>query len=178
MGYGMHLRFHSPRIRKIGPTLKRIMEGIVYVTDLLGGYSQQKHYGLATWKQSGEDWLKPYEYSETIKFNHRNRLYRPWHMDFFDWQGKRYCVVQTNQCNADIVLAISDDNKHFTFFNKPLITNKTIGKMGIYKPCAGVTPNGTFFLYYTAQDANNRAMNRLYLTTMPYDEMIGRLENN
>lgn len=172
MGYGMHLRFHSPRIRQMRPMFKSIVEGIVYVTDLLGAYSQQKHYGLATWKQGGKDWLQPYEYAGTIKFNHCNRLYRPWHMDFFDWQGKRYCVVQTNQCNADIVLAVSDDNKHFSFFKKPLITNKTIGKMGIYKPCAGVTPDGTFYLYYTAQDAENRNLNKLYLTKTGFAELL------
>ena len=175
MAYGMHLRFHSPRINRMRPFLKRLVERVVYVTDLLGGYSPQKHYGLAIWKQGEVSWLKPFKYEETIKFKNCNKLYRPWHMDFFDWQGKRYCVVQTNQCNADVALAVCEDNKTFTFYKKPLITNKNIGKLGIYKPCAGVTPDGSFFLYYTAQDPSNRSLNELFLTKMSFDDLMVKM---
>ena len=172
MAYGMHLRFHSPRIKQMRPLLKRVVEKIVLVTDLLGVYSQQKHYGLAIWKQESDNWLQPYKHVTTLKFGRCNALYRPWHMDFFDWEGKRYCVLQTNQCNADIALAVSDDNGHFTFYKKPLITNDSIGKLGIYKPCAGVTQDGTFYLYYTAQDRENRALNKLYLSKMTFERLL------
>jgi hypothetical protein len=176
MAYGMHLRFHCPRIKQMRPLLKRVVEKIVLVTDLLGIYSQQKHYGLTTiWKQKFDNWLQPYEYVMTLKLERCNALYRPWHMDFFDWEGKRYCVLQTNQCNADIALAVSDDNEHFTFYKKPLITNDTIGKLGIYKPCAGVTQNGTFYLYYTAQDRENRALNKLYLSKMSFEGLLSSI---
>lgn len=171
MAYGMHLRFHSPRIKRMRPVLKKWVNSVVLITELIGAYSQQKHYGLAIWEQK-DNWLKPYKHVETIKFMNCNRLYRPWHMDFFDWQGKRYCVVQTNQCNADIALAVSEDEKHFAFFKKPLITNKNIGKLGIYKPSAGVTPKGIFYLYYTAQDADNRDLNKLFMTTIDFAELI------
>lgn len=172
MAYGMHLRFHSPRIKRMRPFMKKWANRIALFTELIGGYSQQKHYGLAIWEQGDNNWLKPYKHKETIRFKNCNRLYHPWHMDFFDWQRKRYCVVQTNQCNADIALAVSDDNTHFTFYNKPLITNKTLDKLGIYKPCAGVTPNGTFYLYYSAQDTDNRDLNKLYITTIDFTELI------
>ena len=174
MAYGMHLRFHSPRIKKMRPTMKKLVNKIVTLTDLLGSYSQQIHYGLAIWQQDAEGWLKPYLHIETIRFKNCNKLYRPWHMDFFDWQNRRYCVVQTNQCNADVALAVSEDYKNFTFLKKPLMTNDTIGKLGIYKPCAGITPDGTFYLYYTAQDKGNRALNKLYLTTMSFDELLAK----
>ena len=96
-------------------------------------------------------------------------------MDFFDWRGKRYCVMQTNQCNADVALAVSTDNRNFTLLEKPLITNDTIGKLGIYKPCAGVTPEGVFYLYYTAQDKDNRELNKLYITMMPFEALMEKL---
>ena len=176
LAYGMHLRFHSSRIKRMRPALKNFVNKIVAVTDLLGGYSQQKHYGLAIWQQDAEDWLKPYQHVETLRFKKCNKLYRPWHMDFFDWQGKRYCVVQTNQCNADIALAMSEDKRNFTFLKRPLMTNGTIGKLGIYKPCAAVTPDGKFYLYYTAQDKDNRALNKLYMTTMQFDELLRKIK--
>lgn len=172
MAYGMHLRFHSPRIKGMKQPWKGIVSKLSLITDLLGSYSQQKHYGLAIWRQGGNDWLMPFEHKKTVKFKNCNALYRPWHMDFFDWQGKRYCVVQTNQCNADIALAVSGDNENFTFYKRPLITNDTIGMLGIYKPCAGVTSDGHFYLYYTAQDKNNRSQNKLYLTMCQFREIL------
>ena len=96
-------------------------------------------------------------------------------MDLFDWEGKRYAIIQTNQSNADLCLAVSEDMEHFTMFKKPLITNATIDKLGIYKPCAAVTPDGKFYLYYTAQDKDNRALNKLYMTSMQFDELLSKL---
>jgi len=171
MAYGMHLRFHSKRIQRLKQPFKSFVSKIVLVSDLLGIYSQQKHYGLSVWHQTDEDWLKPYKKIRTSQFRNCNPLYRPWHIDFFDWEGKRFSVVQTNQCNADIVLSVSNDDENFTIFNKPLITNASIGKVGLYKPCAGVTTGGLFYLYYTAQDYDNRSLNKLYLTTIPMKEL-------
>lgn len=175
MAYGMHLRFHSPLIKRINPQMKKIVNKITLITDLLGGYSQQKHYGLAIWQQDKDDWLGHYCHTKTLKFKNCNALYRPWHMDFFDWEGRRYAIIQTNMSNADLCLAESSDGEDFTFFKRPLITNKSIGKIGIYKPCAGVTPNGIFYLYYTAQDVDNRALNKLYLTETPFGELLSKI---
>ena len=172
--YAMHLRFHSDLIQGLRPMMKIIATKIVSITDLLGLYSQQKHYGIAIWKQKNS-FSDTFEYVKTVKFKNCNKLYRPWHMDFFDWQGVRYAVVQTNQCNADIALAYSNDGEHFTFYKKPLITNATIGKVGIYKLCAGVTPDGMFYLYYTAQDIQNRALNKLYVTTLSMQQLLMKL---
>lgn len=170
--YAMHLKFHSERIRDMHSIwMKKMALKIVGLTDLLGFYSQQKHFGISIWKQQ-RDLSEPFEYIKTTKIAKCNKLYRPWHMDLFDWKGKRYAIIQTNQSNADLCLAVSRDMEHFTMLNKPLITNATIGKLGIYKPCAGVTPNGMFYLYYTAQDKNNRSLNKLYLTLMRFEKII------
>ena len=73
--------------------------------------------------------------------------------------------------NADLCLAYSDDYKNFTFFGKPLITNTTIGKLGIYKPTAGVIGD-KFYLYYTAEDMDNRALNKIYKAEMDFEQLI------
>lgn len=172
--YAMHLQFHSKKVKKLSGILKRIVNVILLVTDMLGIYAQQKHFGIAIWK--GNSPMEPFIHTKTVKFNNCNRLYRPWHMDFFDYQGIRYAIVQTNMSNADLCLAESSDKEHFSFFNKPIITNKSIDKVGIYKPCAGVTKNGMFYLYYTAQDNNNRSLNRLYFSEMPFQDLLLKIK--
>lgn len=172
--YGMHLQFHSKILKTLRQPIRSFLSRLVLLSDLLGVYSQQKHFGIAIWK--GEAPNKPFDYLRTVKFRNCNKLYRPWHMDFFDYEGKRYAIVQTNMSNADICMAVSDDGENFTFFKKPLITNATIGKLGIYKPCAGVTKNGLFYLYYTAQDKNNRSLNKLYLTEMSFEDLLLKIK--
>lgn len=173
--YAMHLRFHSKFIHGMRPELKRLVTKMVSITDLLGLYSQQKHYGIAVWKQKN-DFTDTFDYVKTVKFRNCNSLYRPWHMDLFDYKGCRYSIVQTNQCNADIVLAHSEDGENFTIYNKPLVTNATLNMLGIYKPCAGITNNGLFYLYYTAQDADNRSLNKIFMTSMPFSQLVESLE--
>lgn len=156
----MHVKFHSKWIKRQHPVLKILLTKLLAVTDLLGIGSQQKSYGIAIW--SSDSIEKPFKYVDTVKFQNCNALYRPWHMDFFEYQDNLYAIVQTNQSNADLCLAYSEDFENFIFFNKPLITNATIGKLGIYKPTAGVIGD-IFYFYYTAQDPDNRALNKLYL---------------
>lgn len=172
--YAMHLRFHSYLIKNMRPRMRSIVNKVANITDLLGVYSQQKHYGIAIWEEE-ESLTTPFGYMKTTPIKNCNKLYRPWHMDLFDWSGKRYAVIQTNQSNADLCLAVSEDMENFTMMKKPLITNATIGKLGIYKPCANVTPNGTFYLYYTAQDKDNRSLNKLYLTTINFNDLLAKI---
>ena len=47
------------------------------------------------------------------------------------------------------------------------MTNFSCEKIGIYKPTAGEV-EGTFFLYYTAQDLGNRSLNKMYLTATKF----------
>lgn len=167
--YAMHLKFHSKWIKRQSPSVRSLLNKIMGVCDLLGIGSQQKSYGIAIWKSESIE--QPFKYQETVKFRHCNILYRPWHMDFFEYEGRYYAIVQTNQCNADLSLAWSDDGRTYTFYKKPLMTNATIGKLGIYKPCAGIE-NGVFYLYYTAQDLDNRSQNKLYVTKTAFKELL------
>lgn len=170
--YAMHLRFHLKWIQHLCPEIRKYAYVLYSLLDISGIYSQQRSYGIAIWKSPAIE--HDFRYMDTVQFSNMNGLYRPWHMDFFEYDGVVYVIVQTNQCNADLCLARSDDNKHFHFFRKPLITNLSIGKLGIYKPTAGVV-NGKFYLYYTAQDPNDRRMNKMYLTIMEFSELLHQL---
>jgi hypothetical protein len=166
----MHLQFHSKWIKRQRPIVKSFFTKVLAISDLIGLASQQKSYGIAIWKSKEID--KPFTYVKTIKFKNCNKLYRPWHMDFFKFENRYYAIVQTNQCNADLCLAWSDDGITYTFYSKPLVTNATIGKLGIYKPTAGVAPNGRLYLYYSAQDCDNRSLNKLYLTKIGLEDFM------
>ena len=170
--YATHLRFHSKFFRNLPSIINKPVNVILNVIDLLGLYSQQKAYGLAIWYSN--ILTDRFKYIKTVKFKNKNALYRPWHLDVFCCKQKTYLVIQSNQCNADILLAESTDGENFSIFKKPLMTNKTCDKVGLYKPCAGVI-DGTFYLYYTAQDADNRSLNKLYLTTISWNELINKL---
>lgn len=167
-----HITFHSKAIKKMPTALRKPINSVALILDLLGVWSQQKAHGMAQWSCNRVDGA--YHYDRTIRFENKNALYRPWHIDFFEWEGKLYAIVQSNQCNADICLAVSEDRIHFRFFKKPLMTNETCGKVGIYKPTGGVV-NDKFFLYYTAQDKENRSLNKLYLTTMNIKKLLNVL---
>lgn len=169
----MHLQFHSKWLNRQRGIWKKILTKTLAVADLVGLGSQQKHFGIARWQSDAIN--RPFQYAGTEKIKNSNALYRPWHLDLFTHQGRLYAIIQTNQCNADLCLAYSDDNKHFTFFDNPLITNATIGKLGIYKPTAGVIGE-MFYLYYTAQDENNRKLNKLYLTTMSFSTLLNSMK--
>jgi hypothetical protein len=160
--YAMNLRFHSKTVKKMPSFIKKLL----LVIDLLGFWSEQKSFGIAQWE--GVSPTKAFKLKRTVRFQNLNKLYRPWHMDIFDCVGKRFAIVQTNQSNADLCLAESSDGINFYMFNLPLMTNATSSKIGIYKPCAGVVDD-TFYLYYTAQDNDNRKLNKLYLTTTSWD---------
>ena len=172
--YAMDLRFHLKYIKKLPKFTRKIINFILQILKVIGVYSQQKSYGISIWESKRIN--DTFTYKRTVKIRKCNMLYRPWHMDFFKYENVIYSIIQTNQCNADIVLAKSENGIDFTIFTNPLITNETIQKKGIYKPTAGVTSDNLFYLYYTAQDPNNRKLNKLYLTTMNFNELKEKLE--
>ncbi|MCS3266320.1 hypothetical protein NXX78_08205 [Bacteroides fragilis] len=168
-----HITFHNKTIKRLPVFLRKIINPVIFISDLMGFWSQQKAHGIAQW--SCDKVNEKFHLEGTVKFEDKNVLYRPWHIDFFECQRKLFAIVQSNQCNADICLAESKDRVHFRFFKKPLMTNDTCGKVGIYKPTAGVV-DSRFFLYYTAQDVDDRALNKLYLITMDFNELLKKLQ--
>jgi len=170
--FSMHIRFKHSKLHSAHRVIEKPIQLLLRFLSILEIYNEQACYGIAVWQSQSPD--ETFKYIKTTKIKNTNKLYRPWHLDVFDHDGKLYSVVQTTQNNADICLAVSDDNESFTMYSYPLITNASIGKAGIYKPTAFVH-KGLFYLYYTAQDKDNRSLNKLYLTKLPFDELIRKL---
>jgi hypothetical protein len=170
--YAPHIRFKIEKLIFTNKRVNKIIEKILLILSLLELFSVQKSYGLAIWKRSDSN---VFEYKKTVKFQNCNKLYRPWHCDFFEYENRLYMLLQTNQSNADICLGVSEDFENFTLYTKPLLTSKSISKVGIYKPTGSVY-NGRLYLYYTAQDINQRENNRLYYTSLNFKELIQELE--
>lgn len=173
--FAMDLTFHSKFIKSLPTIVTPIISKFALILDLLGLWSQQKSHGMAQWSCKIVD--GKYNYDRTIRFKNKNVLYRPWHMDFFEWNGKLYSIVQTNQCNADICLAVSKDRVNFYFIDSPLMTNDTCKMLGIYKPTAGVV-GGMFYLYYTAQESGNRALNKMYVVNSDFEQLLNQLKED
>lgn len=86
-----------------------------------------------------------------------------------------FAVIQTNEQFADICLARNIGNDYFQFYSKPLITSKSIGMKGIYKPSADIIDN-TFYLYYTAKDNKDHSLNRMFVTSVKWNQLLKKLE--
>jgi hypothetical protein len=170
--YAPHIRFKIKNLIFENKKINTIIEKLLRILSLLEIYSVQKSYGLAIWKQSNSS---IFEYKKTVKFKNCNKLYKPWHCDFFEYENQLYILLQTNQSNADICLGVSEDFENFTLHAKPLLTSKNISKVGIYKPTGGVY-NGRLYLYYTAQDPEQRGWNRLYYTSFNFEKLMQELK--
>lgn len=170
--YAMHISFFKPGLNFKNKFLNSITRKTIGILSTLEIYTDQKSHGISVWKSPGPD--QKFEYIKTLPIKNCNALYRPWHLDCFEYEDKLYAVVQTTQCNADICLAVSDDYETFKLLPKPLITNDSIKKAGIYKSTAFVH-DGIFYLYYTAQDITNRSLNKLYVTSMPFEEVLAKI---
>ena len=172
--YAAHLRFKSKWFISKNNTLNKLLKLVSRFLLISELYSETKSYGIAIWES---DSLKTkFKYLKTVKIQNLNKLYRPWHFDFFEYNNKIYCILQTNQSNADLCLAFSEDYESFHVFNRPLLTQANINMAGIYK-ATGFVKNDVFYLYYTAQDKNNRGRNSLFMSSTNFQELISILKN-
>lgn len=180
--YAMHLSTPTPKFiqrlpSRIGSFIYR--HHFLAIAEGLGFYDSAKSRGIAIWE--GYSLEKTFHYSKTVPFKNVSRLYQPWHMDFFtsdssEKQDKLYAIVQSSIKFADICLAWSDDDEQFSFFKKPLLTSKNIGMSGLYKPTALVV-NGKFYLFYTARDINDHHLNRLFVASIDWIELLNTITN-
>ena len=160
VAFANHLLFKSPGLQKLNGRVKTIIDKLLLLSDLLGFYSQQKSYGIALW--NGAKFSEPFKYIKSVYPKHCNHLYRPWHSDAFEYEDHLYMIMQSNQCNADICIARWNEYlSELVMAKKPLITNASIGKVGIYKPTA-VVYGDNLYVYVSAQDERNRASNILF----------------
>ena len=179
--YAVHMRFCSKLMYYLPPKIERRVYRLLDVANKLGVYSRFKCRGAALW--TGDSLDGPFKYVKTLKFKGVNRLYHPWHMDLFDVEGESekgrlYAIALSNPMDGDVCLAradVANDAARFRFFKQPLITNKTIGMNNIYKPTALVV-DGVFHLYYTACDSNDPMLNRLFVASIPWKDLLNRLQ--
>ena len=175
IGFAMHLKFKNPKLHLSYMVFDKYLNMLLRFVAFLEIYNEQKSFGIAIWKSERKN--QTFNYLKTTKLKNCNKLYRPWHLDIFEHNNECYAIIQSNQSNADICLAVSSDYENFTMFKKPLITNDSINKIGIYKPTV-IIHNGILNLYYTSQDLNNRLLNKMYLTSLPFNELIEKLNKN
>lgn len=175
--YAMHIRLRKQRENP--PTgIRRLIGKIPACLHRFGLFLPKRCRGVAVW--DGSSLTGQFTYAKTISFKNANRLYDPWHMDLFvapDETGTRrlYAVVLTNVYEGDICLARSDDGERFRLFRKPLLTPKTVGGNGIYKPTA-VVADGVFHLFYTVRSPTDRRLNMLYVASERWLDLLDRLK--
>lgn len=167
--YGVDYRFFSVKLSK-----NRLVNKILSFTGKLNIYSQAKSNGIALW--TGDTLTSEFHYIGTFPIMNINKLHKPWHMDFFECEDKIYAVILTNAGRGDLCLAESSDGRNFRMFNKPLLTNKTLGCIEIYKSTAVVVDN-TFYLYYTVRNVDHPKLNQLYISSIPFVELKKELES-
>lgn len=173
VAYATKVKFFNNTLRKLPKHIRKFIDKVLLLIDLIGIYPIHKSYGISIWK--GKNLNESFSLIDTKKIKRTNWLHQPWHLDTFEYNNEIYAVIQTNQCNADICLAKSVDGINFKFYKKPLITNNSINKIGIYKPC-GIVVNGIFHLFYTAQDKENRIQNKLYHTHYNFELLLEKLQ--
>jgi|GEM_PF-1519959 len=169
LAYAADVKLKNKRIHFKNTFMEKIISSFVKGLSVFDIYNEQKSYGIAIYESILNHF--DFQYKKTVKIASCNKLYRPWHFDFFEYDNKLYALVQTNQFNADICLAVSDDYETFRMFKKPLITQSSIKKLGLYK-ATGMVQNGIFHLYYSAQDKENRSQNKLYYSKYNFEQLL------
>lgn len=178
--YAIHVQFNPKWIFLFPETILRWIYKykIIELLYLIFGSSRMKTFGVALWK--GQTIDETFQYVKTIPFKDVNRLYRPWHLDFFyneeypDNGRHLYSVIQSDEKFADICLAHYENNC-FRIYRKPLITGKSIGMLGLYKPCGQIV-HDTFYLFYTARDNTDSKLNKMFVTSIPWKELLKIME--
>ena len=176
--YAIHMNFVPNYITRlpsiIGSKLYRLK--LVFLLDALGICDMNKNYGVAVWESPSLE--NSFHYLRTIGFQNSSNLYQPWHMDLFESDFNEdnglYAVVQSRQRHARICLARSDDGNNFYFYKKPLLTSKTIGMTGLYKPSA-VQVGNRLYLFYTVHNNRDRNLNQLFVTFIDWESLLGKI---
>jgi hypothetical protein len=178
--YAMHLYTPNPKFvnylpSKISSFIFR--HHLLAIAEGFGFYDSAKSRGVAIWEELSLD--KSFHYNKTVQFQNVSKLYQPWHMDIFEgsMEGKEmlFAIIQSSIKFADICLAWSEDGEVFHFFNRPLLTSRDIKMSGIYKPTALIVGD-VFYLYYTARDNTDRHLNRLFVTSMKWSDLLHKLK--
>ena len=179
--YAIHMVWYPDFIYRI-PTnwAKKLFKyKIIYILDALGICDLNNSQGVAIW--DSDSLVQTYKYLRTVQFKNASKFYQPWHMDIFksgvEDDKTLYAVVQTRQRHARICFAHSIDGETFSLYNKPLLTSKTIGMIGLYKPTA-IQVGNKLILYYTALDNKDNNLHRLFVTSIDWNDLLNKVTNS
>ena len=173
--YAIDIRFCSKMMYHLSEKMAQRVYRLLDYTEALGLYSRFRCHGVSVWE--GDSFEGGFKYMKTVRFKNRNYLYRPWHMDLLfqpNDKSSLLAVVQSNPNSADICLAKSEDGESFRMCNPPLLTVKSTGMKGLYKPSA-VIVRDKFYLFFTARDKDDPGLNRLWVAPINWDEMYDRV---
>ena len=173
--YSLHQRYEPLSFHCLPDKLLRGLLKLCDIANTFRLYSRIKCRGVAIWNGKPG---KPLKYMKTVPIKGVHRLFQPWHMDLFtdsvEENGMLYAVVQSNEKFADLYLTWSQDGEQFTWCDVPLIMGQTESMKGLYKSTAQVV-DGVFYLFYTVQDSKDKALHGLYVTTMNWEELRGKV---
>lgn len=174
--YSLHQRYEPSIIHVFPKKILRVILRFLDLSNVFRLYSRIKCRGIAIWTGEIEG---SYQYVKTVKMKGISRLYQPWHMDLFKTPSEKngrslFAVVQSNEKFADICLAWSADGELFCLCDTPLFSSHAKSMKGLYKPTAQVVDD-VFYLYYTAQDAENESLHRLFVTTVDWKDLKHQL---
>lgn len=151
---------------------------LIYLMDSIGISHMNESHGVAIWDSKSLD--QDFRYVCTIPFGNSSKLYQPWHMDIFIdslTQTGIYAVVLSRLRHGSICLARSEDGEKFYFFNKPLMTSKTAGLIGLYKPTA-VQAENNLYLFYTAVDKQDDNLHQLFVTYTNWKKLMTKMDSS
>ena len=178
--FAIHVEWNPKFVYRIPSILasKLFKYKIVYILDALGLCDLNNSHGVAVWESNSLE--QTFQYLRTVQFKNASKLYQPWHMDIFKSSAEGddvlYAVVQSRQRHARICLARSIDGETFSFYDNPLLTSKTIGMIGLYKPTA-IQINDKLILYYTALDNEDNNLHRLFMTSIDWKSLLCKMKN-
>lgn len=176
--YAIHVDWNPEYVYHIPNAIARSLYKykLIYLMDSIGLSDLNKSHGVAIWDSTSLE--QDFHYVSTIPFANSSKFNQPWHMDVFNDDLTNtgvYAVVLSRQRHGHICLARSEDGEKFYFFNKPLMTSKTAGLIGLYKPTA-VQAGNNLYLFYTAIDKQDDNLHQLFVTSADWKELMTRMD--
>ena len=90
-----------------------------------------------------------------------------WHMDCFEWQNIKYCIV-TPESGNEIRIGKSSNGVNYIFCDKPLLHAYGFQKVPyMYKP-SGVIINGRFHLFYPSR---KKEIVHIFCTSIDFNDI-------
>jgi hypothetical protein len=134
-------------------------------------------WGLTIWEIENNDLEK----NVFVKTKDIQPVYKQgfdlWHTDFFKYNSLVYCLA-TPEVADEILLGVSRDGEHFTFWDKPLLSTKGTGREYFYKASAMVY-NDVFYLWTpVAEKGVSPRTTRIWMSEIKFEELLKNIKSD